>query len=139
MNIMKKAILNIVFICIALLGRTQHQHNMDSMNMMNMSDTMPMKDSMMDMPEANMHHEMTMPGMTHSFSLSLPMNRNGSGTSWSPDNNPMYMMMSHTKKGMWMFHGEVFILYTSQQLTDKPPRSDAHLDAQNWFMPMYNR
>ena len=103
------------------------------------NDTMPVNDSMMNMHEMHMHHEMEMPGMNHSFSLSLPMNRNGSGTSWSPDNNPMYMIMAHTKKGMWMFHGSIFVRYNTQQLTDKTSRSDAQFDAPNWFMAMYNR
>jgi len=112
--------------------------NMDSMNMKQMKDTMPMKDSM-HMHDMHMHHDMMMPGMNHSFSLSLPMERNGSGTSWSPDNNPMYMIMAHTKKGMWMFHGSVFIRYNTQELTDKTSRSDAQFDMPNWFMAMYNR
>ena len=106
---------------------------MDSMDMHHMHDTMPMQDSMMNMVK------MDMPAMTHSFSLSLPMNRNGSGTSWSPDNNPMYMLMAHTKKGMWMFHGSIFVRYNTQQLTNKTSRSDAQFDAPNWFMAMYNR
>jgi len=102
-------------------------------HMHQMHDTMPMHDSMMNMDN------MDMPAMTHSFSLSLPMNRNGSGTSWSPDNNPMYMLMAHTKKGMWMFHGSIYVRYNTQQLTQKTTRSDAQFDAPNWFMAMYNR
>jgi hypothetical protein len=125
---------------IAVSGYAQHQHEkVDSMNMKRTNDTMPVNDSMMNMHEMHMHHQMEMPGMNHSFSLSLPMNRNGSGTSWSPDNNPMYMIMAHTKKGMWMFHGSVFVRYNTQQLTDKTSRSDAQFDAPNWFMTMYNR
>jgi hypothetical protein len=118
------------------------EHNMDSMDMSHMQhihDTVPMHDSMMSMGNMDMNHNMNMPPMTHSFSLSLPMSRNGSGTSWSPDNNPMYMLMAHTKKGMWMFHGSIFVRYNTQQLTDKTLRSDAQFDAPNWFMAMYNR
>jgi len=128
-----------VSVSCVFLSKAQHQHNMDSMNKMSMNDTMPMKDSMMNMHDMHAHHHVQMPGMNHSFSLSLPMNRNGSGTSWSPDNNPMYMIMTHTKKGMWMFHGSVFVRYNTQQLTDKTTRSDAQFDAPNWFMAMYNR
>jgi len=135
----KKICTVILLFFIALFVHAQHQHSVDSMNMQ-MKDTMPMNDSMMmNMQHMHMHNEMEMPGMNHSFSLSLPMNRNGSGTSWSPDNNPMYMIMTHTKKGMWMFHGSVFIRYNTQQLTDKTSRSDAQFDAPNWFMGMYNR
>ncbi len=97
--------------------------DMDTMKMMD-NDTMKMND---------------MPGMSHSFSLSLPMTRNGSGTSWSADNDPMYMIMVHSKKGMWMFHGSLFIRYDDQQLTKKTSRSGAQFDAPNWVMAMYNR
>src|SRR4051794_4111038 len=137
---MKKISLIIVSLSIVFLSSAQHQHATDSMNMMNMNDTMPMNDTMMmNMDPMQMHHQIQMQGMNHSFSLSLPMNRNGSGTSWSPDNNPMYMIMAHTKKGMWMFHGSIFIRYNTQQLTNKTSRSDAQFDAPNWFMAMYNR
>jgi hypothetical protein len=136
---MRRISITIAIFYITILGRAQHQHNMDSTNMKQMNDTMPMNDSMIGMHDMHMHHDMQMPGMNHSFSLSLPMNRNGSGTSWSPDNNPMYMIMAHTKKGMWMFHGSIFVRYNTQQLTDKTSRSDAQFDAPNWFMAMYNR
>src|SRR4051812_35195044 len=98
------------------------EHNMDSMDMNHMHDTVPMHDSIMNMSKMDLDHNRSMPPMTHSFSLSLPMSRNGSGTSWSPDNNPMYMLMTHTKKGMWMFHGSIYVRYNSQQLTIKTTR-----------------
>ncbi len=101
---------------------------------------MTMGDSEMNgMDMSNMDMDNDMPGMSHSFSRSLPMTRNGSGTAWSPDNNPMYMIMTHTRQSMWMFHGSVFIRYDNQQLTRKTSRSDAQFDAPNWFMAMYNR
>src|SRR5690242_5820156 len=139
MEMIKKITLIMALVSLGILSKAQHQHGMDSMNKMSMNDTMPMKDTMMNMHDMHTHHHMQMPGMNHSFSLSLPMNRNSSGTSWSPDNNPMYMIMAHTKKGMWMFHGSVFVRYNTQQLTDKTSRSDAQFDAPNWFMAMYNR
>ncbi|TKK69931.1 hypothetical protein FC093_07600 [Ilyomonas limi] len=140
---MKKLFTALMLLGIAAGSRAQ-EHNtdsmkMDHMNMHHMHDTMPMYDSMKSMHNMDMNSDMNMPGMTHSFSLSLPMNRNGSGTSWSPDNNPMYMLMAHTKKGMWMFHGSVFVRYNTQQLTKKTSRSDAQFDVPNWFMAMYNR
>ena len=136
---MKNVFIIITFLLIATVIHAQHNHNMsDSLKKDQMNDTMPVNDSMMNTDHMHMHH-MQMPGMNHSFSLSLPMNRNGSGTAWSPDNNPMYMIMTHTKKGMWMFHGSVFLRYNTQQLTDKTSRSDAQFDAPNWFMAMYNR
>lgn len=83
---MKSFPIIVALLLLTMFVNAQHQHNMDSMNMKQMNDTMPMKDSMMNMHDMQMHQEMMMPGMSHSFSLSLPMNRNGSGTSWSPDN-----------------------------------------------------
>lgn len=134
---LRKGYITIVGLCLVMLATAQHQHNINA-NQKN--DSIPANDSTeMNMSHMHMHHHMQMPGMNHSFSLSLPMNRNGSGTSWSPDTNPMYMIMTHTKKGMWMFHGSVFIRYNTQQLTDKTSRSDAQFDAPNWFMAMYNR
>ena len=63
-----------------------------------MQDTTPMHDSTMHTNSMGMQQGMEMPGMSHSFSLSLPMNRNGSGTGWLPDTSPMYGVMYHSKK-----------------------------------------
>ena len=127
-----------VFILSLISVQLFAQHNMH-----NMHDTVPKKDSMANMKMDDMDmsdmHNMEMPGMSHAYSLSLPMNRNGSGTSWSPDNTPMYMRMKHGKKDMWMFHGSLWLRYNNQQLTDKTSRSAAKFDAPNWFMAMYNR
>ena len=77
--------------------------------------------------------------MSHAFSLSLPMNRNGSGTGWLPDASPMYGYMLHRNKWMFMFHGNVFVRYTNQDLTNKGTRGDSKVDAPNWFMAMGQR
>ncbi len=116
----------------------QHQHKNTDTTQINAGHDSMMNMNMDDM-DMNGDDEETMPGMSHSFSRSLPMTRDGSGTSWSSDNNPMYMIMKHTKKGMWMFHGSLFIRYDDQQLTKKTSRSGAQFDAPNWFMAMYNR
>lgn len=81
---------------------------------------------------------MEMP-MSHSFSLNLPMNRNGSGTGWLPDASPMYAYMIHARKWMYMVHGSVFARYNSQDFTGKGNRGDARLDAPSWFMLMGQR
>src|SRR5688500_2860078 len=39
--------------------------------------------------------------MSHAYSINLPMNRNGSGTGWLPDESPMYGYMFHKNK--WMY------------------------------------
>jgi hypothetical protein len=77
--------------------------------------------------------------MTHAFSLQLPMSRNGSGTGWLPDASPMYGYMVHDKKWMYMFHGNVFIRYTNQDITDRGTRGDSKIDAPNWVMAMGQR
>jgi hypothetical protein len=103
--------------------------NMSGMNM----------DSTMNMSGMSMDDDMKMPGMTHSYSLSLPMQRDGSGTSWNPDNSPMAMIMTMQKKSMWMFHGSIFLRYDDQQLNGKTLRSGEKPDAPNWLMAMHNR
>ena len=79
------------------------------------------------------------PNMSHAFSLNLPMTRNGSGTSWLPDNSPMYGYMFHTPKWMYMVHGSAFIRYNKQDLLDKGTRGDAKFDAPNMVMLMGQR
>lgn len=114
------------------------------------SDSMRMKsaekDSMMmhqmhgghDMEMDTSMHMMDVP-MSHAFSLSLPMNRNGSGTAWLPDASPMYGYMIHSKKWMYMVHGSLFLRYNNQDFTNKGLRGDSRFDAPTWFMLMGQR
>lgn len=91
---------------------------------------------------AKMSHNMDssqMPPMSHSFSLNLPMNRNGSGTGWLTDTSPMYGYMLHSKKWMYMIHGNVFIRYNNQDIGNDGTRGDTKIDAPNWFMAMGQR
>jgi len=74
--------------------------------------------------------------MSHAFSLSLPMNRNGSGTGWLPDNSPMYGYMFHKKGWMFMLHGNLFLRYNKQDLLNVGERGDSKFDAPNWAMLM---
>jgi hypothetical protein len=77
--------------------------------------------------------------MFSSYSLNLPMNRNGSGTSWLPDNSPMYGLMWHKGNTQFMFHGSAFIRYTSQNIFNNGKRGKAdQFDAPNWAMFMMN-
>jgi hypothetical protein len=82
--------------------------------------------------------KMDMMPMTSNFSLNLPMNRDGSGTSWQPDANPMMMYMIMKKNTMIMFHGAIFIRYTAQDFTHEsnPWRGANQFDAPDWFMCM---
>jgi hypothetical protein len=102
------------------------------------------------MPEDSTHHDMhanhldmghdsLAAPMSHAFSLNLPMTRNGSGTGWLPDLAPMYGYMVHTKKWMYMIHGNVFVRYNKQDITNKGTRGDSKIDAPNWVMAMGQR
>ncbi len=80
-----------------------------------------------------------MPPMSHSYSLNLPMNRNGSGTGWLPDASPMYGYMVHSKKWMYMIHGNIVVRYNNQDIGNRGTRGDSKMDAPNWFMAMGQR
>jgi len=78
--------------------------------------------------------------MTHAFSLSLPMNRNGSGTGWQPDATPMYAYMKHGSKWNYMLHGSLFLRYTSQNLNNDGKRgSSSKVSVPNYVMGMAQR
>ncbi|RFM27485.1 TonB-dependent receptor [Deminuibacter soli] len=106
-----------------------HMHHMDT-------DTGMHMDMHGEHKGKPMHHSMA---MNHSYSLNLPMSRNGSGTGWLPDASPMYGAMVHTGKWMLMFHGNVFLRYTSQDVFNKGSRGGSKWDAPNWFMGMAQR
>lgn len=77
--------------------------------------------------------------MSHAFSLNLPMSRNGSGTGWLPDSTPMYGHMFHSKKWMYMLHGNVFVRYNRQDVLNAGTRGGKKFDSVNWFMFMGQR
>jgi hypothetical protein len=97
------------------------------------SDSSQMDGMKMDDME---NHEMNHQSMPSSFSLNVPMARNGSGTGWLPDAAPMYGMMFHSRKWMYMLHGNIFLRYTNQDFTNKGSRGNDQIDAPNWFMFM---
>lgn len=83
---------------------------------------------------------MDMGNMGHAFSLNLPMNRNGSGTSWLPDATPMYGVMKHSHGWMFMFHGNVFVRYNNQDIGRVGYfRGSDKWDAPNMLMAMGQR
>jgi len=119
-----------------------------------MSDTMTMKKDTvptnkkmenMKMPagrgrdtmDHSMHMMHSMP--SHSYSRNLPMSRNGSGTGWNPDASPMYMWMRSSGNTDWMFHGNIFLRYTNQDIFKAGSRGENKIDAPNWFMAMMNK
>ncbi len=84
----------------------------------------------------------SMRGMSHSLSRNLPMNRNGSGTSWHPDNTPMYAYMSQPSDNKWsyMLHYAIYLRYTSQNINNADKRGRGQqFGAPNWFMGMAQR
>ncbi|MCI1187565.1 hypothetical protein MON38_09050 [Hymenobacter sp. DH14] len=106
-----------------------------------------------DMPGMNMgtNAGTAMPGMapadssgmmmTHlrnSFSKSLPMARQGSGTSWHPDSSPMYMQMYQTNGWDVMLMYSVFLRYTRQNFNHDNLRGDANFRANSYVMGMAN-
>ena len=93
-------------------------------------------------PDSHDMNDMDMSGMgsmSHSFSLHLPMSRNGSGTGWLPDASPMYGYMYHSRKWMYMLHGNLFLRYNNQDFTNKGSRGDSKIDAPDWLMFMGQR
>lgn len=140
---------NLICLCIVYLlcgnviAQHDHHHQTDSVVQKNMGDTMPAKkqpmESMPDMHHTMQEHSMhTMP-MNHAFSRNLPMTRNGSGTSWLPDNSPMYGYMFHQGNWMYMLHGAAFLRYNKQDLLDRGSRGDAKFDVPNMVMFMGQR
>ena len=106
---------------------------MDGMNGMNMpaADTSPAPASQMDM---------AMPGMSHAYSRNLPMSRNGSATSWQPDQTPMYMWLQHRGPWMLMYHAGAYARYARQNFNHANGRGHANaLDGPNWGMAMAQR
>lgn len=85
-----------------------------------------------------MHGHMDVP-MGHAYSLNLPMSRNGSGTAWLPDASPMYGVMLHSKKWMYMLHGNIAPRYIKTDLANNGTRGGEKFSAPNWFMAMGQR
>jgi hypothetical protein len=110
------------------------QHEMHQMGDSSKKDTTRMDHSMHQMK--GMQTEIP---MSHAYSLHLPMQRNGSGTAWLPDASPMYGLMFHAKKWMYMAHGNVALRYTKQDVANKGSRGGDQFDAPNWFMFMGQR
>lgn len=129
---MKKVFPIVLFSLFSVSAFAQHEHH----NMK--QDTVPAKkttDSMATMhhDHAAMQHGLV---MSHAFSRNLPMNRNGSGTAWLPDDAPMYGYMFHTKKWMYMLHGNLFLRYNNQDIARSGSRGAHKFDAPNWVMGM---
>jgi hypothetical protein len=98
--------------------------------------TVQEKDTIMMMMDEHQHegHQ-----MSSSYSRNLPMSRDGSGTSWQPDENPMMMYMAMKKNTAMMLHGAVFPRLTVQDVFRKSNRGGARFSSPNWMMFMLNQ
>jgi len=134
---LKFKLLSLLIFGLLFTAKAQHEMHMPAKK-----DTT--KNKIMDTMEMdhNMHKvagvKMESP-MSHAYSLNLPMSRNGSGTAWLPDAAPMFGLMYHSKKWMYMLHGNIALRYIKQDLADKGSRGAEKFDAPNWFMFMGQR
>jgi hypothetical protein len=126
---MKKEILLAGSLFVSVFVFAQHDHHMPATK-----DTTVKKDTI-----DHSAHVQTGMSMSHAFSRNLPMTRNGSGTSWLPDNSPMYAYMFHSRKWMYMVHGDLFLRYNKQDVFEKGTRGDSKFDAPNMVMLMGQR
>ena len=127
---MKRSVLVLFLLSAVYTGFSQdHRDHSDTSSINN--STRPPTD------HDKMQHDSVL--MSHSYSRSLPMNRNGSGTSWVPDMSPLYMYMWGNEKSNLMLHGNVVLRYNKQDLFGKGSRGDTKIDVPNWFMSLYNR
>jgi hypothetical protein len=121
-----------------IIASAQHEHH-------TMPDTTQNQESRQHMDHNSMNHDHmamahdSMPMMSHSFSRNLPMNRNGSGTAWMPDETPLYAYMKHGRKWNYMLHGSIFLRYNWQNLNNNYQRGGKQFDAPNWLMGMAQR
>ena len=67
------------------------------------------KDTSKEHSMTRMHESARMAPMGHSFSMNLPIELDGSGTGWMPDEAPMYGIMLMKPKWMHMFHYNLFL------------------------------
>ncbi|HXI31503.1 MAG TPA: hypothetical protein VNG89_23860, partial [Vicinamibacterales bacterium] len=73
--------------------------------------------------------------MDHDHAMSMQPARDGSGTSWLPDDTPMYAVHREAAGWMLMAHGSAFLQY----LDDTGERGNAQAGSINWLMGMADR
>jgi hypothetical protein len=85
--------------------------------------------------DPQMQHDMQHMNMPAETEHPMPPSRDGSGTSWLPDETPMYAV--HTQAGEWtlMAHANAFVQY----LSDSGERGASQLGSINWLMGMATR
>jgi len=131
MNLILKIFLGLF---IALPAFAQQQMKMDTTKKPMPFDKKSAKGNM-DMDDMNMDSMKSMT-MNSQFSLDLPMNRDGSGTSWVPDETPIYAYMIPGNKWTTMIHGSFFARYNNQDLFKEGSRGGKKFDVPDWMMAM---
>jgi hypothetical protein len=137
---MRKYLLMIVLL--ALHTRLHAQHDMSNMpGMKHDKVDDDEKEEVNEEDAEDIYHKiMKMGNMSSARSRSLPMTRDGSGTSWQPDAAPMYGYMTHAKKWMFMFHGDIFLRYDHQNFNNDGARGNSEkFDAPDMLMAMAQR
>jgi hypothetical protein len=130
-------VLNILLNSYHLLSQ-DHQHHQMQMDSTNHKDHDTIAQLHMGHMETTM--DSMIMRMPSALSRNLPMNVNGSGTSWHPLNSPMYMNMFHKSKWNFMLHYGIFLTYSNQNVNRSPcQRGHASFNAPNWVMLMANR
>ena len=124
--------LAVIFYSVAL--NAQHEH----MNM-GKSDTAGPKKKMQMIMSMNDSSMKQAGMMSSSFSKNLSMSRDGSGTSWMPDETPVYAYMIMKERTMIMVHGNIFFRYTNHDIFNKGSRGGSGFEAPNWFMGMIRK
>jgi len=69
----------------------------------------------------------------------FPVKRDGSGTSWLPDSSPVHAIFS--RRGPWdvKVHGNLFLVYTNQDVADAGTRGAERVYSNDWFMGSASR
>lgn len=120
---------------LAAFAQHEHPHMADTAKPQP-SDTAIMHPVHGTKTEMPLQHRMN---MSHYLSPDLSMSRNGSGTGWLPDASPMYGYMFHSPKWMYMLHGNFFLRYNNQDVSNKGSRGGSEVDAPDWLMFMGQR
>ena len=84
-------------------------------------------------------HDSAQPG-EHQHDMSamsggIPMTRDGSGTSWLPDESPMYALRRQSGRWMLMLHANAFVQY----FKETGDRGSDQFGSINWLMGMAHR
>src|SRR5204863_2318175 len=85
--------------------------------------------------EPQPQHDMQHMPMGNDHDMVMPSSREGSGTSWLPDETPMYAIHAQARGWMLMAHGNAFLQY----LHESGSRGSDQAGSINWLMGMADR